>query len=73
MAAAAVAQGCMSHICIAEGSVQRLGQVMSLSEEADGEMMCMLQAGNPAKMEWQSSERRHQTTLSSVLLGQVSI
>lgn len=73
VAAAAVAQGCMSHICIAEGSVQHLGQVMSLSEEADGEMMYMLHAGNPATIEWQTSERRHQTALCSVLLGQVSI
>lgn len=73
VAAAAVAQGCMSHICIAEGSVQRLGREMSLSEEADGEMMYMLQAGNPATVEWQTSEQRHQTALCSVLMVWVSI
>lgn len=69
MAAVAVAQGCMSHICIAEGSVQRFGQLMSLSEEAGEEIMHMLQAGNPATMERQDSEQRHQITFKVCISG----
>lgn len=69
MAAAVAAQRCMSHVCIAEGSVQHFGQLMSLSEEAGDEIMCMLQAGNPATMERQDSEQRHQTTFKLCTSG----
>lgn len=41
----------MGRICIAEGSVQHFGQLISLSKEAGEEMMCTLQTGNPVSME----------------------